>query len=266
MSNTEYPAQKACWHCKAQIPNDAIICKDCKSYQNWQRHFSTANMIAVALVAVFSLIGITWGGVDYFMTLCCTRNHDLRFSMVQPLTLSDYQIERRLQIAKVSGKIAVINKGKKDASINAALVEHISGTQTYFLEGCGYQEIPNPVIKSGGGLVVIPFEMRYWVLLNEQLAPFEDIFKRDNFNTYMSGAGMDEKDNVRDSGNVLVLWTDGDGGRRQTIVQGQFSGQRAIKYKGTEAEFKAGGLENPYCFSEQARKRLGIDDDSSLGK
>jgi hypothetical protein len=87
----------------------------------------------------------------YLWDLCCTGKL-LSFSMVQPLTLSNYEIERRLQVSKLSGAIAITNSSGKDAVISAVLVEHVGGTQSYFIEGCGYKELPNIVVKTGGGL------------------------------------------------------------------------------------------------------------------
>jgi hypothetical protein len=260
MSEIETQPYKRCWSCRSKIPTDAKICTKCEAYQDWRRHLSTTNIVAAALVSVIALISPLKDGFEYLWNLCCASK-TLSSSMVQPLTLTNYEVARRLQVSKLSGAVAITNKSGKDAVISAALVEHIASTQTYFAEGCGYKELPNIVVKTGGGVVVIPFEMEYWVLIAEQGANFETIFSTEKFNLYMRGAGQGMKEDVARDGNVLLLWTDGTGSNRRAVVKGRagaFS-ERSIKYPGTEAEFKQGGFSNPYCFSNEARKRVGIE-------
>lgn len=261
MSDITQPL-KSCWSCRSKIAADAKVCTECAAYQDWRRHISTTNVVAAALVSVIALVSPLKSSFEYFWNLCCTSK-TIGFSLVQPLTLSNYEIERRLQVSKLSGAIAITNTTGKDAVISAVLVEHVGlGSQSYLVEGCGYRELSNIVVKTNGDIVVIPFEMEYWVLLVEQNAPFETIFNTDKFQRNMSGAGEDMKEDVARNGSVLLLWTDGNGSNRQTVAKGQRGFlKRVIQYPGTEAEFKQGGFNNPYCFSKEARKRVGIKDE-----
>lgn len=271
MSEIDAQKQNLCRSCGSKIPADANVCAECHAYQDWRRYLSTTSVVAASLISVIALAGPLKTSFDYIWNLCCA-SMTLDTKPIQPLTLTNYEIERRLQVSKLSSAISVTNPSAKGAVITAVLVEHTGGTQVYFAEGCGYKELPNIVVGAGGGTAIVPFEMDYWVLIAEQLSQqltgFEIIFSKEKFGSYMRGAGEGMKENVAGSANVMLLWTDGNGVQRRVIVKGRpaaFS-ERAIKYPGTEAEFQQGGFSNPYCFSNEARRRAGIEDSSASKK
>lgn len=55
-ATTAEVGSKSCRECAAQVPANAKICKECKSYQDWRRYLVFSQTTLVLLVALFSVI------------------------------------------------------------------------------------------------------------------------------------------------------------------------------------------------------------------
>lgn len=252
----EPSATKKCVACSSPIPNDASKCAECGSEQGWIRYLSASNLIVAAAASIVALFLTLQTN---FIPLVLGKNARLHFALSNDdLELSGYEIERGRQTARLSGKLTVANDGNLDASVDRVLIEHSSGTQTYFIEGCGTQRVTGvPSVRPGSGIVTIPFELQYVVLVREQLGEDTDAVEDRILPLYMRGSGAGERISVMSSANVLVFWSDALGRQERTAVR-HGSGDRMINYILTEEEHRSGGVRIPHCFDEATRYGLKL--------
>ncbi len=244
---------KKCNACSNEIPVDAKKCAECGAYQNWIRYVNSLNvLIGVAASIIALLIAVN----SNFLPIFQGKAASLKFSEIDVFDIDEFDSNKSFQISKLSSVLKVVNLGNTDAIIDGIIVENTAvASQLYFAEGCGESKsIQGNIISSKSGLKSINFTMRYSIGFIEQL--IDPIIGIDVQHIDLGYAATQAKQNIRETANVYVLWSDPNG-QFLSIVR-QKSIKRSVQYKQSDGEMWTGGADATYCFTADLRQRLGL--------